>query len=1154
MMDVLIAAACVLDLLMPKPVEVTARAGEPCESACADVVVRRADVPGAPTTVADEAYVLDIDSGNVSITASSEKGERYARATLEQLKNLSDGKLPCCRIVDWPRLRWRGIMNDCGRNYLASDGIRAILDVMSAYKMNMFVWHLTDYHGWRLESKRHPELQRRDTFLRQIGKFYTQDDFRGIVAYAKERGITVVPELDVPGHTLAFRKAMGVKTMREPKVNGVFADLLDELCMLADVETMPFVHLGTDEARNPEEKCPDEWVNGWARRLNANGRKVVVWAPGIKLDKDVDVVEMAWHDNRITNTVNSVIDCARMYFGSWDPFDILSRVAFTRPCRWDAGTRQVGAVACCWHDDNLGDDTLKLFRECMMFPALVGFAESYWSGNREDRPEFFTRLPLPGTPAFAAAERLEHRMIAQRDRVVRNIRPEVPFPFVGQTRMRWSVRDGENGKLLATDVPQGTIWAYNANATQNALVPADRGDFVFETWIRSTEDRTVGCWIELCKVNGVYARDGVARMPGQGEWTAEGGEVRVNGEPVAPPEWEQPGLAAKLPIDVLEQDVPYSNDLLETPMVDEMFALRQPIPVKFRKGWNRVMIRVPKKEARLRSRTGVTFCPIEGTSEHPREVADFEYLATPPLHAFVQLWGDNLVRGANPARKFRDIPVSEGHCYFVRTTPATEGIVRFIDTAGNEYRRVRLSEQRRFYPPVGATAAEVILEGMAELVFYEDPEPPTVPVPYPDPRGYDDRTSDEPSDRWQREIDVAAVRGGGTVRVPAGVWHAKPLVLKSDVTLELAEGAVLLASENPDDYPSGAKPSNGRFPLSRRAFIFADGATNVTIRGKGVIDGRGGAFREKGKNMDGASQPQTLPRLMCFNRCVNLTLEGFTYRRGGSWGCHLRNCDGVTMRRVTCFNHVNATNDGIDIESRNVLIEDCDIDADDDAIAIKAESDPDFAVTNVVIRNCRLASMAYPFKIGTGSYADVRDVLVENCTFPRTKMNHRFPWSKLTVGITNDISGICGIGIQCVDGGRLENVTVRNVDIEGYNVPISMRLGRRHDPASGKTTYLRNVLIENVTAVAEGPTASSIVGSEGLGIEDVTLRNVRVTLAGGAIAADVSAVFPNEKGYPGPNMFKSILPVCGLYTNQVRNVWLENVDFDLRRTDERPLF
>ena len=1142
MNTIFLFAASVLDLLMPQPQRVTAGTGTVCPDAVPAVV--RAAVPDAPAETADEAYVLELAPSGVTIVAPTEKGARHARVTLNQMRRLAGGApLPACRIVDWPRLKWRGFMNDCGKNFLPTEGIYAILDVMARYKMNLFHWHLTDYQGWRLESRRHPQLQRPDAFARQVGKYYTQEEFKAVVAYAKARGITVLPELDVPGHTLAFRKALGFETMRDPGVVEAVTDLFEELCSLADAETMPFVHLGTDEARLPSEAYDPEAPNVWARAVNRCGRTAVTWAPGIRLAKDCDAVEMAWSDAYVTNAASPVIDASRMYHASWDPFDVLSHVAFTRPCRWaDAKTPQLGAVTCCWHDDNMGDDTLKRFRECMMLPSIVGFAEVFWTGRNEDRPEFVKRLPSPGTPAFAAAAALERRMVAQRDRNLRDV--PFAFPFVAQTQMRWRVRDGETGRVLATDVPQGTVWAYNERAKANALMPDPCGSVIFETWVRSPDDRTVGCWIDCLKVNGEYGRDGVARMPARGEWTAEGAEVTVNGEPVAPPAWRQPGLAAKEPVDVLERDVPYMNDLLETPLVDELFTLRPPTPVAFRKGWNHVVVRLPRKAARIRAASGMTFCPVEGTSERPREVADFAYSATPPLHAPVQEWGTGRVRGPRVGKAFRDIPVAAGRLYRVKTTPRVDGLVRFTDAARNEYGRVRLSAARQFEPPPGATAAELALDAEADVWFYEDPEPPQVPVPHPDALPYDDWTPDAPTDRFQREIDAAAARGGGVVRVPPGAWHVKPLVLRSDVTLELAEGSVLLASANPGDYD----------PLPRRrAFVYAEGATNVAIRGRGTLDGRGYAFRETGANMSGESQPQTLPKLMCFDRCRDVTLEGFTYRRAGAWGCHLRCSDGVTIRRVTCFNHVNATNDGIDIESSNVLVEDCDIDADDDAVAIKSESDPSFPVTNVVIRNCRLASMAYPFKIGTGSYGDVRDVLVEGCTFPRTRMNHRFPWSRLVAGITNDVSGICGIGIQCVDGGRLENVTVRNVEIEGYGVPLAVRLARRHAPAPGKETRLRNVLVENVTAIAEGPTASSICGAAGLEVENVTLRNVRLTLAGGATAADVAAVVPNEKGYPGPNMFGSILPVSGLYVKDARGVRLEGVSFEFLRPDARPV-
>ena len=243
--------------------------------------------------------------------------------------------------------------------------------------MNLFHWHLTDYQGWRLESKKYPPLQRPDTFTRQVGKYYTQEDFKAIVAYAKERGITVMPELDVPGHTLAFRKAMGIESMEDPRVGRIVTELFEELCSLADAETMPFIHLGTDEARLASEKYDRSWPDLWARAVNAYGRKAVVWAPGIRLAKDCDAIEMAWFDAYVTNAVSPVIDASRMYHASWDPFDVLSHVAFTRPCRWaEAKAPVLGAETCCWHDDNMGDDTMKRFRECMMLPSIVGFAEN----------------------------------------------------------------------------------------------------------------------------------------------------------------------------------------------------------------------------------------------------------------------------------------------------------------------------------------------------------------------------------------------------------------------------------------------------------------------------------------------------------------------------------------------------------------------------------------------------------------------------------------------------------------------------------------------------------------------------------------------------------------------------------------------------------
>ena len=208
----------VLDELMPRPAKVEAAAtGEtPVVPAAAlgTVTVIRKAVPGAPAATANEAYVLEIDEGGAKITAESPFGECWARVTLDQIVRLSSGgDVPCCRITDWPRLKWRGFMLDTVRNYLPSQGVKDIIDVMSRYKLNLFHWHLTENYAWRLESKRFPELQSERAFLhRHKGKFYTQEEFREIIDYAYARGVRVMPEFDFPGHALAFRRAFGFKT------------------------------------------------------------------------------------------------------------------------------------------------------------------------------------------------------------------------------------------------------------------------------------------------------------------------------------------------------------------------------------------------------------------------------------------------------------------------------------------------------------------------------------------------------------------------------------------------------------------------------------------------------------------------------------------------------------------------------------------------------------------------------------------------------------------------------------------------------------------------------------------------------------------------------------------------------------------------------
>ena len=396
---------------------------------------------------------------------------------------------------------------------------------------------------------------------------------------------------------------------------------------------------------------------------------------------------------------------------------------------------------------------------------------------------------------------------------------------------------------------------------------------------------------------------------------------------------------------------------------------------------------------------------------------------------------------------------------------------------------------------------------------------------------------------------IDAVPAGGTVSIPSGRWAVKPFRLKGDMTFCLESGATLFASTDLADYSSEE---------GERTFVSACGADNLTICGSGVLDGRGGAaaFVERG-GLKGESQPQALPVMMRFTRCRNLKLEDFTYRCGGAWGCHLRNCDGVGIRRVRCFNHVNDTNDGIDIESSNVIVEDCDIDADDDAVVFKTESDRSFPVTNVVVRNCRLASCCNALKFGTGSYCDFRDIRVENCRFERPAGNFRFDWKRKYAdrGARDALVGLGGMALEVADGGRMENVVIRDIRVEGYIVPIFVRLERRHEAADPRGSYLRNVLIENVKGVAAGRNGCSITGVPGLRPSGITLRNVELSFPGGGVPAERDlAVRELKDAYPEGVMFRRNLPAWAFYVRHADGIRFENVNCVLTGTDAREKF
>lgn len=286
-----------------------------------------------------EGYSLVVTAREMRITARTEAGLFYGAVTGAQL--LSDAGVPSVTIHDWPRLGWRGTMLDSARHFQTVAQVKVLIDGIAALKLNVLHWHLTDDQGWRLEIRRYPKLTAIGAWRQspvsgpngdgaRYGGFYTQDQVRDIVAFAAARHVTIVPELDLPGHAQAAIAAypqLGA-TDTAPAVSTVFGvqpylynvdeptfaflqNVLDEVMALFPSR---FIHLGGDEAikdqwrasasvqaRMKELGIADEaalqswFIERLGRYLTAHGRRLMGWDEILQGGLPASASVMSWH-------------------------------------------------------------------------------------------------------------------------------------------------------------------------------------------------------------------------------------------------------------------------------------------------------------------------------------------------------------------------------------------------------------------------------------------------------------------------------------------------------------------------------------------------------------------------------------------------------------------------------------------------------------------------------------------------------------------------------------------------------------------------------------------------------------------------------------------------------------------------------------------
>lgn len=406
----------------------------------------------------------------------------------------------------------------------------------------------------------------------------------------------------------------------------------------------------------------------------------------------------------------------------------------------------------------------------------------------------------------------------------------------------------------------------------------------------------------------------------------------------------------------------------------------------------------------------------------------------------------------------------------------------------------------------------------------------------------------------QAAVNKCSAERGGRVIVPAGVFMSGTITLKNNVELYLSEGAEIKGSPNSKDYPQ-LRSADGK--KATWALIVALDVHNIAITGRGTINGNGAAPAFQLGDDTAPGYQGIRPNIITMVNCMDIDILDIHLRNSPHWMQTYFRCQNLHIKGAQIYNHANLNNDGIDIDSKNVLIEDCTIDSDDDGICLKSDDD-NIPCENVTIRNCTIATNCAAVKFGTGSRSGFRNINVSNITIHKASQDLFRHWQQQIKFIDQPVTAIAGICVENVDGGKTDNVTIDNIFMEDVQTPIFIKLGNRgatksKDPASFHPGHLRNVTISNVIAVSHSKITSSITGFPGYDVENVILKNIRISTHGNGTAAEADApLSENETAYPENRMFGVTPPSSGLYVRHAKGILLENITLQTRNTDARP--
>ena len=552
-------------------------------------------------TLADfpnEGYKLSVTADAINITAASKTGVIRAAQTLRQLAAAADGAyIQGVDITDYPAFKLRGFMHDVGRSFISFDELKKEIDLLARFKVNVFHWHLTDNQGFRFESKLYPQLNKASSMTRFAGLYYTQAQCTELEAYAAERGIIIIPEIDMPGHSTAFTNAMGY-TMSSEQGRTALKALLGELA--AAFPLAPYIHMGADEAGTTAA-----FVNEMSQYIKETlGRRCIVWNPisGVSISTStlpyIDMTEM-WSTSgkKISGVPN--IDCRYNYVNHFDVFADLVGIYKSNVYYAERGSSEVaGAITALWNDRKTPTET-DIIAQNSLYANALATAERGWMGGGKQYIEVGgTTLPNIGKEYDEFAD-WERRFLYYKDTWL----SAEPIPYVKQTNVRWRITEAfpNNGDAAAVFPPETATddilpdtYTYNGQTYATGMATG-AGIYLRHTWgttvpayfnnpqsnttayawtyVYSPQAQTAGALIEFQN----YGRSENDKAPDAGKWDRKGSHIWLNGEEILPPTWTNTGKSIGPEVD----------------LQNENFPAREPVNVQLKQGWNKVFLKLP---------------------------------------------------------------------------------------------------------------------------------------------------------------------------------------------------------------------------------------------------------------------------------------------------------------------------------------------------------------------------------------------------------------------------------------------------------------------------------------------------------------------------------------------------------------------------------